>query len=360
MSSRNEEAPSVGALRASESVINFEVNHMSNAIAISTENNSGMSFATLIPVRIGELAGEIVQLCNARDIHICLKVRSRFNDWIARRIAEYGFVEDVDFTLVTRGKVTKGRGGDRRSREYDVTIDMAKELAMVERTEIGQRIRRYFIQCEKALRKLAPETADDILRRALNPQQQLELAGKVHGKVAMLPKDKHRAGYCELWWQLKSRHQVAQYRDIPQAEFGDACQFVEEFVWEGEWLGKEPARPEIHFPIEEWKARNPHQFSQDNPNSSDLVVGYCDLLLSKYSPCLELLDKLAAAGHCVDGAYYEFRSYQNLLRQMDITVRLMAGSIKNAFDNFEGDRRRLQVYPEVKGQQVKGEGRMVA
>ena len=190
---------------------------MTNAIAISTENNSGMSFATLIPVRLGELAGEIVQLCNARDIHICLKVRSRFNDWIARRITEYGFVEDVDFTLVTRGKVTKGRGGDRRSREYDVTIDMAKELAMVERTEIGQRIRRYFIQCEKALRKLAPETADDILRRALNPQQQLELAGKVHAKVALLPKGKHRSGYSELWWQLKSRHQVAQYRDIPQA-----------------------------------------------------------------------------------------------------------------------------------------------
>lgn len=333
---------------------------MSNAIAIHAENNSGMSFATLIPVRLGELAGEIVQLCNARDLHICLGVGRRFATWITERIAEYGFVEGVDYLISRNRETKKGRGGDRRSQEYDLTVDMAKELAMVERTEIGQRIRRYFIQCEKALRKLAPEVADDILRRALNPQQQLELAGKVHAKVALLPQDKRRSGYSELWWQLKSRHQVAQYRDIPQAEFGDACQFVEEFVWEGEWLGKEPARPEIHFPIEEWKARNPHQFSQDNPNSSDLVVGYGDLLLSKYSPCLELLDKLAAAGHCVDGAYYEFRSYQNMLRQMDITVRLMAGSIKNAFDNFEGDRRRLQVYPEVKGQQVKGEGRMVA
>lgn len=239
MSPRNEEAPSVGALRASGIVINFEVNHMSNPIVIHAENNSGMSFATLIPVRLGELGGEIVQLCNARDLHVCLGVGRRFATWITERIKEYGFVEGVDF-LISRNRETKrGRGGDRRSQEYDLTVDMAKELAMVERTEIGQRIRRYFIQCEKALRKLAPETADDILRRTLNPQQQLELSKKVQAKVALLPQDRRRAGYSELWWHLKSRHQVAQYRDIPQAEFGDACQFVEEFVWEGEWLGKE-------------------------------------------------------------------------------------------------------------------------
>lgn len=341
---------------------------MNNAIAISTENNSGMSFATLIPVRLGELAGEIVQLCNAKDVYLCVGAARRFTSWITGRINEFGFREGVDFctSLCKRVSPQSGRKskGGRPSVEYIITVRMAMHLAMLERTPQGFAVRDYFIDCEKALRKLAPEVADDILRRTLNPQQQLDLSKKVQAKVALLPQGKHRAGYSELWWQLKSRHQVAQYRDIPQAEFGDACQFVEEFVWEGEWLGKEPAKVvealTIHFPIEEWKARNPHQFSQDNPNSSDLVVGYGDLLLSKYSPCLELLDKLAAAGHCVDGAYYEFRSYQNMLRQMDITVRLMAGSIKNAFDNFEGDRRRLQVYPEVKGQQVKGEGRMVA
>lgn len=186
------------------------------------------------------------------------------------------------------------------------------------------------------------------------------LGALIKGKVASLPAPMQRSATAKIWSQTHAAFGVRSAADIPASQLDAARNFIAAYALEGEWLGKEPARPEIHFPIEEWKARNPHQFSQDNPNSSDLVVGYGDLLLSKYSPCLELLDKLAAAGHCVDGAYYEFRSYQNLLRQMDITVRLMAGSIKNAFDNFEGDRRRLQVYPEVKGQQVKGEGRMVA
>lgn len=190
------------------------------------------------------------------------------------------------------------------------------------------------------------------------------LGALIKGKVTSLPAPMQRSATAKIWSQTHAAFGVRSAADIPASQLDAARNFIAAYALEGEWLGKEPAKVvealTIHFPIEEWKARNPHQFSQDNPNSSDLVVGYGDLLLSKYSPCLELLDKLAAAGHCVDGAYYEFRSYQNMLRQMDITVRLMAGSIKNAFDNFEGDRRRLQVYPEVKGQQVKGEGRKVA
>jgi phage anti-repressor protein len=214
---------------------------MTNVTAISVENKAGMSYATLIPVKTGEIGGEMVQMCNAKDVFLCLRVRSRFNDWIARRISEYGFVENVDFALVTPGKVIKGRGGDRRSKQYDVTLDMAKELALVERGEIAHCIRRYFIACEKALRQIAPEVAADLLRKALSPQQQFTLKEKVDNKVACLAKARQRAGYHEIWSNLKSRHQVAQYRDIAQAEFEDACQYVESYAWEGEWLGKSKA-----------------------------------------------------------------------------------------------------------------------
>lgn len=178
------------------------------------------------------------------------------------------------------------------------------------------------------------------------------LGALIKGKVTSLPAPMQRSATAKIWSQTHAAFGVRSAADIPASQLDAARNFIAAYALEGEWLGKEQPRPEFHFPIEEWKARNPHQFRQDNPNSSGLVVGYGDLLLSEYSPCLELLDKLAAAGHCVDGAYYEFRSYQNMLRQMDITVRLMAGSIKSAFDNFEGDRRRLQVYPEVKGRAV--------
>lgn len=211
---------------------------MNNVTAISVENNSGMSYSTLIPVRMGELGGEVAQLCSARDLHICLGVGRRFATWIVERIAEYGFVEGSDFASRNGEAKSGGRGGHNR-KEYELSVDMAKELAMVERTEAGRRIRRYFIDCEKQLRKIAPDVAAECLRKALNPEQQHALSGKVHSKVACLDQARRRAGYSELWSNLKARHQVAQYRDIPQSEFDDACSFVDGYAWEGDWLGKE-------------------------------------------------------------------------------------------------------------------------
>lgn len=213
---------------------------MNNATAISIENNSGMPYTTLIPVRLGELGGEVVQLCNAKDVFICLGVRSRFNDWIARRVEEYGFVEGQDFYSEV-SKKTKGQRG-RSSIDYSLSVDMAKELAMVERTEAGRRIRRYFIDCEKRLRQIAPESAAEALRKALSPEQQHALSGKVHSKVACLEKARQRAGYSELWSSLKAKHQVARYQDIAQGEFDDACTFVDSYVWEGEFFGKRGSR----------------------------------------------------------------------------------------------------------------------
>lgn len=106
----------------------------------------------LIPVFSGSLSDSETLLCDARKLHEFLRVSSRFNDWIKNRIEEYGFVENQDF-LVTKNLVTKnGRGGNRKAvTEYHITLDMAKELAMVERNEQGKAARRYFIECEKRL-----------------------------------------------------------------------------------------------------------------------------------------------------------------------------------------------------------------
>lgn len=106
----------------------------------------------LIPVFAGELAGIPVQLVDARLLHRFLQVGKRYASWIVERIAEYGFVQDQDF-LISQNRETKpGRGGDRRSKDYHITLDMAKELAMVERNDKGREARRYFIECERQLR----------------------------------------------------------------------------------------------------------------------------------------------------------------------------------------------------------------
>ncbi|EFK6802610.1 antA/AntB antirepressor family protein [Escherichia coli] len=107
----------------------------------------------LIPVFNGTIANETTLLVNARDLHTFLGVGKRFASWITERIAEYGFVENQDYILVSLNRETKGRGGDRRSKDYHLTLDTAKETAMVERNEKGRQIRRYFIECEKKLRQ---------------------------------------------------------------------------------------------------------------------------------------------------------------------------------------------------------------
>ncbi|EGO4139129.1 antA/AntB antirepressor family protein [Escherichia coli] len=114
----------------------------------------------LIPVFNGTIANETTLLVNARDLHTFLGVGKRFASWITERIAEYGFVENQDYILVSPNREIKGRGGDRRSKDYHLTLDTAKETAMVERNEKGRQIRRYFIECEKKLHNIQPVQAE--------------------------------------------------------------------------------------------------------------------------------------------------------------------------------------------------------
>ncbi|EFJ5597700.1 phage antirepressor Ant [Escherichia coli] len=107
--------------------------------------------AQLIPVFNGTISNETALLVNARDLHTFLDVGKRFASWIAERIAEYGFVENQDFMIISQVREKIGRG--RPAKDYHLTLDTAKELAMVERNEKGRQVRRYFIECEKRLRQ---------------------------------------------------------------------------------------------------------------------------------------------------------------------------------------------------------------
>lgn len=88
------------------------------------------------------------QTVSARDLHQFLDVKSRFNDWITSRIDAFGFVEGEDYVSLTEKIVS---GNNATSKVYHVSLDMAKELAMVERSEKGKQARRYFIECERQL-----------------------------------------------------------------------------------------------------------------------------------------------------------------------------------------------------------------
>ncbi|EDZ9929764.1 phage antirepressor Ant [Salmonella enterica] len=105
----------------------------------------------LIPVFNGTISNESVLLCDARELHGFLEVGKRFASWITERLTEYKFVENQDYISFSQNR-EKPQGG-RPTKDYHLTLDTAKELAMVERNEKGRQIRRYFIECEKQLRQ---------------------------------------------------------------------------------------------------------------------------------------------------------------------------------------------------------------
>jgi phage anti-repressor protein len=109
----------------------------------------------LIPVFNGTISNERSLLVNARDLHRFLGVGKRFASWITDRISEYELAEGEDFVIASQIREAKTRGGHNR-KDYHLTLDTAKELAMVERNEKGRQIRRYFIECEKKLRNTTP------------------------------------------------------------------------------------------------------------------------------------------------------------------------------------------------------------
>jgi phage anti-repressor protein len=104
-------------------------------------------------------------IVNARDLWERLEIGRDFSTWFKDRVSEYGFEHGTDYLIDSPNLGNqKGRGGDRRTRIYRLTLDMAKELCMVERNEIGRKFRKYFIEVEKRFKDMARPalTASDV------------------------------------------------------------------------------------------------------------------------------------------------------------------------------------------------------
>ena len=103
----------------------------------------------LIQVAERQIGDGAVQTVNARDLHAFLEVGKDFSTWIKGRIEQYGFVEHHDFVTFDAAPQNGGAGNRGHRVEYAISLDMAKELAMVERNDKGKQARLYFIECER-------------------------------------------------------------------------------------------------------------------------------------------------------------------------------------------------------------------
>ncbi len=117
------------------------------------------------------------KLINARELHKKLQNKRKFTDWIKQRIEQYKFVKNEDFVTFHKFVKRENNNLGNHSTEFYVSIDMAKELCMVENNEIGRKIRKYFIEAEKRYKEIInnPKNIFDFMRLALN---QIELNSK--------------------------------------------------------------------------------------------------------------------------------------------------------------------------------------
>lgn len=119
----------------------------------------------LIKIETKIIGTEEINSINARELHEFLGVDTRFNDWINRRIEEFDFINDIDYLKMSNSDY---QGIGKPNIEYIISLDMAKELSMVERNEKGKEARKYFIECEKKLKvNSKPMTAMQILETQL-------------------------------------------------------------------------------------------------------------------------------------------------------------------------------------------------
>lgn len=135
----------------------------------------------LINVTLNENQEPIV---SGRQLHEALGVKTPYSMWFDRMV-EYGFTENQDFLLNNFVKQT-GRGGHNKV-DHIIKLDMAKEIAMIQRTDKGKEVRQYFIQVEKDF-----NSPEKIMARAL-----LMADKKVHRLEAQIEADRPKVLFAD-------------------------------------------------------------------------------------------------------------------------------------------------------------------
>ena len=130
------------------------------------------------------------QLVSGRELHEFLEIRTKYKDWF-RRMVEYGFEEEIDFIRVAQKRATNNlKNPVTTVIDHAISIDMAKEISMIQRTEKGKIARQYFINCEKKLKevkKLSPMELMELQFIALKEQK--EKITQVENRVYKLEED---------------------------------------------------------------------------------------------------------------------------------------------------------------------------
>lgn len=149
----------------------------------------------------------IEPLVSGRELYEKLEIKTPYTQWFDR-IKEYGFDESIDFSVIHKNvKDDTAFGGERKITDHVMTLDMAKEVAMIQRTDVGKKIRKYFIDIEKQYN--SPEM---IMKRALMYANQKVEALQLENKMQeqQIHELKPKADYTDKILQSKKLVSITQ------------------------------------------------------------------------------------------------------------------------------------------------------
>ena len=199
----------------------------------------------IVPLTHAEINGENVNAVNAREIHEYLEVKTSFSHWIKIAIEKYDFLENIDYVIAKNGINPKG---GRPELDYIVTMDMAKELCMLENNPKGKETRKYFIHIEKMSQQ----------PKVLSVQEQIVLIAQgnqeIDNRVTLLEQTKRLEAWQEkalqdaknkkvysfgvkdpeqisklhrsVWRYIKRAYSLPRYNELPAVKFDEAVNVI--------------------------------------------------------------------------------------------------------------------------------------
>lgn len=154
---------------------------------------------------------------NARDLHAFLESKRDFSNWIKDRIDKYDFIENQDYQVFNNsGENPKG---GRPSIEYALSINMAKELSMIENNERGKQARKYFIACEESKHELSRKELAIMVIQAEEEKERLALKNEQQQKQIL--KLQPKADFADAAFKAEnSKVDIGQAAKILNLGFG--------------------------------------------------------------------------------------------------------------------------------------------
>lgn len=149
---------------------------------------------------------------SARGLHEFLGIETQYTKWF-QRMSKYGFDENMDYRTISQKRLT-AQGNETTFIDHEITLDMAKEIAMIQRSEKGKQIRQYFLELERkwnspeAVMNRALEYSRKQVKALLQTNEKLELENKM--KDQQLNELKPKADYYDQILQSKSLVLISQ------------------------------------------------------------------------------------------------------------------------------------------------------